>query len=86
MSQPVSNKMSLVVGTDSPDLDGGGKGDCETVFEGRGCRKVTDLMRARSLREGSCRQSLSGGRACLYNSALVTSQPQLTYKVGPSSK
>jgi hypothetical protein len=78
MSQPVSNNLSVVVGTGSPDLEGNGRGDCETVFEGRGFRKVTDLIRTRSLREGSCRQSLSGGRAYLYNLAQVATQLELT--------
>jgi hypothetical protein len=52
MSQPVSNVMSDVVGTGSPDLERDGREGFETVLEGRGSRKVTDLIRTRSLRDG----------------------------------
>jgi hypothetical protein len=44
--------MSDVVGTGSPDLERDGREGVETVLEGRGCRKVTDLIRTRSLRDG----------------------------------
>jgi hypothetical protein len=87
VSQPVFNVMSDVVGTGSPNLEKDVRDGVETVLEGRGCRKVADLIRTRSLGDGSCRQSLSGGRAYLYNLALVVTQLDLSYKVySPSVK